>query len=432
MTNDLFGLVSRDERQAQCLKKWKESGGRATIIAATGFGKTRIATNLIQKFVNNNSSFKVLVAVPTITLKEQWTGIIDCLGLSLNVEVEVINTIVKHEWKVNLLVIDEAHRAASTTLIKVFDVVKYRYILGLTATIERLDGKHELLKKYCPVCDEVTLELALLNGWVSPYKEYEVIIDIDDIDVYQDLQHKFTAEFEFFNYNFPLIMDKENGLLGKNGLKNRIKLRDEMCPSNGRNEQQRKDVLRDITLHATTFSRVMQERKKFINNHPKKLEIARKIIEARPNAKIITFSNSIAMAEKIGIGKVYSGKESKKVSRGTMDEFIRGDFNILNTISKVNEGLDVPGLSVAIQLGTDSSAIKALQRLGRCIRKEAGKKAEMFTIIINDTQELKWYSNSHTKQTNFIPIDEKGLDDVLNGIEPTPYVRPLKQFTFRY
>ena len=36
MTNDLFGLVSRDERQAQCLRKWKEFKGKGTIEACTG------------------------------------------------------------------------------------------------------------------------------------------------------------------------------------------------------------------------------------------------------------------------------------------------------------------------------------------------------------------------------------------------------------
>ena len=37
--------------------------------------------------------------------------------------------------------------------------------------------------------------------------------------------------------------------------------------------------------------RAVQKRKAFINNHPKKLELTRKIINARPFSKIITFSN---------------------------------------------------------------------------------------------------------------------------------------------
>lgn len=37
-------------------------------------------------------------------------------------------------------------------------------ILGLTATIERLDGKETIVKSFAPVCDEITIEDATANG----------------------------------------------------------------------------------------------------------------------------------------------------------------------------------------------------------------------------------------------------------------------------
>ena len=43
-----------------------------------------------------------------------------------------------------------------------FYSVKYKYILGLTGTLERLDGRHKLLEKYCPVVDRVTVEEAIV------------------------------------------------------------------------------------------------------------------------------------------------------------------------------------------------------------------------------------------------------------------------------
>ena len=137
--------------------------------------------------------------------------------------------------------------------------------------------------------------------------------------------------------------------------------------------------------------RAIQGRKSFINSHPNKLEIARKIISSRPNSKIITFSNSIKMAESIGIGYVYSGKDSKKKGRMTIEEFSSVPYGVLNSSQKANEGLDVPNLSVAIMLGVDSSKIKATQRVGRVCRAEGDwKKAEIFNLIINDTAELAW------------------------------------------
>lgn len=228
----------------------------------------------------------------------------------------------------------ECHRFAADTFAHVFEIITYKYILGLTATIERLDGKEELIKKHCPVCDEITLAECMLNGWISQYKEYQVLIKVDDIEDFKALNKEFQEHFSFFNFEFDTAMN----CVGKDGFKNRAKLRDEMCKGKYTTEEERKEVFRNITYHATAMMRVLQARKAFINNHPKKLELTRKIIEARPNSKIITFSNNIKMAESIGIGKVYSGKDTKKKGRATLEELRKGDFKVLNTIQKANEG----------------------------------------------------------------------------------------------
>lgn len=364
--------------------------------------------------------------MPTTALREQWSNIIDYNGLSLNCEVLVINTAIKNRFKCDILVIDEIHRVAADTLRHVFETVDYRYILGLTATFERLDGKHILLKKYCPVIDEITLVEAQFQGWISDYKEYRVILDVGDIDEYKKLDKEYTEHFEFFDFDW----NKVTSCLGSKGFMYRAILRDEMCP-NGTVEQ-KKEVFKQITYHATALMRVIRARKDFINNHPKKIEIARKIIAARPNSKIITFSNNIKMAESIGMGgKVFSGKDSKKKGRMTIEQFSALDKGVLHTIKKADEGLDVPGLSVAIILGLDSSKIRKTQRIGRVVRKEGDKKAEIFTLVINQTVECNWFNKSNSSD-NVITIDEQGLDDVLAGRIPRLYTKKVKDFTFRY
>ena len=46
----------------------------------------------------------------------------------------------------------------------------------------------------------------------------------------------------------------------------------------------------------------MRKRKEFIYKHPKKMEIAKKIIDARPDRKGITFSSTIDQANSFGFG----------------------------------------------------------------------------------------------------------------------------------
>ena len=386
------------------------------------FGKTRTAINCLNSVIKKYPSFRILVIVPSEALKNQWQSILITNMLSFNSQVCIINTAIKHDWNVDILVLDEAHRYCSEEYSTIFTKVKYKMILGLTATLERLDGKHSILEKYSPVVDKVSLTEALTNGWVSTYKEYQVIIDVDDIDTYLKWDNEFTRHFEFFNFNFKLLM----ALVGPQGFKRRIEYRDLIC----QDESQKSEVLKAITIHATAAMRALQNRKKFINNHPKKIEIAKKIIAARPNSKIITFSNNVKMAESIG-GDVYTGKISKKKGNDLIDKFNNSEFGLLNSCHRLNEGADIKGLSVAIILGLDSSKIKSTQRLGRAIRLESDKRAEIFNIIINDTAETSWFTNSHSDK-QYITIDEDGLDAVLNYKEPKPYRRKITKNLFRF
>ena len=423
---DLFGKVSRDERQEQCRVTWIKNKCKGVLVCPTGFGKTFTALKCIKTVITKRPGSRVLIIVPTDVLQRQWEQELVKWDLIFNCEVSIINTTIKHSWTCDMLVLDEIHKYAASSFKQVFEKVKYKMVLGLTATYERLDGKEELLKKYCPVIDKISLQEALFNNWVSKYKEYLVLIDVDDIEVYKNLNKEFTSHFEFFNFDFDLAMK----FIGKDGYKYRLAYRDRLIPSDASIET-KSEMFKAITIHAMGFMRAMQQRKAFINNHPKKIEIARQIIQARPNSKIITFSNNIKMAESIGGGEVFSGKTSKKKGRTTMENFNLKPTGVLHTIKKVIEGMDVKGLSVAINLGLDSSEIKAIQKLGRIIRFEEGKEAEMFNIVINNTAEVTWFKNSH-KNSNYITIDEQNLKKILNNEEYSEYTKPIPKLSFRF
>lgn len=371
-------------------------------------------------------NLRVLVVVPTITLKEQWVEELNKHDLYFNVEVQVINTVIKHEWTCNMLILDEIHVCSADTFQQVFNKVKYKLILGLTATFERLDGKHTLLEKYCPIIDKVTTLEALANEWISEFKEYQVLIDVDDIEDYRTLNREWTQHFEFFGFDF----NKAMACTGPEGWKYKLQLRDEMYK--GSDPEKKKQILNAISYHSAGFMRTMTKRKSFINNHPKKIEIAKKIMEARPNTKIITFSNNIKMAEALENGEyVYSGKTSKAKGRVMIEDYLSGKINHLHSIKRLVEGFNDPQTSVGIVLGMDSSERRAVQTRGRVIRRVDGKQAEIFNIVINDSQELKWFKDSH-KTTNYITIDEKGLEQVLRGEQPDKIQSKPKQVMFRF
>ena len=409
----LFDLPSsRTIRQQNAVEIWVKNKCVGTINACVGFGKTRIGIMAIRRFLNKNPDKSVIVVVPSDPIRLQWMQ--ELQDNNLKADVKTMYDCSRNKYKCALLVIDEIHKIGSEQLISVFDNISYKIILGLTATFERLDGRDKLISRYCPIIDTVTTEEAINNGWLSNYREYLILIEPDDIETYQKLNKEFTEHFSFFNFDFPTAMKCSTDW------KFRIKY------SKDHNIE-----LKQLLVHAMSFNRTLQARKKYINNHQKKIELTDTIIEHRLDRKCVTFSATIAMAEKLKYGKVYSGKDSNKKGRITLEEFINQESGCLNTVMKLNEGFNDPSLSVAVILGTNSSKTTKTQRRGRVLRMQEGKSVEIFNLVIKGTVEEQWFKNS-VGTDNYITIDEENLINLLEGKEIKPKKNRQTSMLFRF
>lgn len=123
-------------------------------------------------------------------------------------------------------------------------------------------------------------------------------------------------------------------------------------------------------------------------SHPKKFEIADKILDARSNRKCITFSATIKDAEYFKKrGYVLHSRQKKKENDAIIDKFNQQSIGVLSTSKSCDAGVDIKGLSVGVILSGDSSKTRTTQRIGRIIRFEEGKVSEMFTLVIRNTIE---------------------------------------------
>lgn len=361
--------------------------------------KTRAAILAIQRFFAKNPKGKVEVVVPTEHLKVQWMIELNKFNLVRNVSVEIINTAVKNKEKISFLILDEVHRIPAESFFEVFVQKNPIMVLGLSATFERLDGKHELLKQYCPIVDVITVKEAVLNKWLSPYKEYKVLLEVDDIAVYRQHNEDFLNAFSVFNFDFNLAMKCLTNIISRRAYAKYMKL-----------------SVAEIDAITYTWNRSLKARKDFVMNHPKKVEIANKILSYRYDKKAITFSATIKQAEKIKVGNVVHSGKTKKKNRVTIEEFNRIKCGCINTAKSLDEGADIRGLNLAIILCNTSSATQKTQRVGRVIRYEEGKEAEVFTLVIKGTNEEGWFQTS-TNNQNYIEINEAELDLILSGKE---------------
>lgn len=386
--------LSRDERQDLGIERWKQAKGRGTCTYPTGYGKTRVSLKVISRLRDKKPSAKIIVVVPTSYLKLQWLSELEKFSLE-DVEVVIINTAIRNEYECDLLVCDEVHLLVANTFVKVFQTIKYKLLLCLTGTLDRLDGKQILLNKYAPVCDNIPLKQAIKNGWVADFKQYKVMLEVD-LTEYNMYNSTFMHHFSYFNHDFNLAMQCATN----------VDARREYMQVTG-------STFREVTAHAMSWLSSMQARTKFIYDHPKKIAIANKIIYARENKKIITFTKHVSHAKLICCGEIYHGKMTPVKKDKVMSDFNDMQVGVLNSCKALNVGTDVQGVNTIILISGDSSSITKRQQIGRGIRKEGEKIAEVWQLVIKGTAEEGWYRKS-SKDLITHTLTEKQLDQLLS------------------
>lgn len=384
----------RKARQVEIIKKWYSKGSQGTAECVTGFGKTILALMLIKKAISDGIK-DVLVIVPTLFLQDQWEEKLKHFDIE-GVEVVVINTAVKSEHKVGLLVLDEIHMYTAEIFGQIFDRVYYQMILGLTATLDVEDEKAALINKYAPIVDTVTFEEALKNNWISDFIVYNLAVDITDKEkaLYRDLSVKFGKQFSYFNHNFALAMSCLNN--------------PQECILWGRHLK-RTEV--EVKRYAINFARTMRQRKDLLYDSPSKIALAKELVDKFNKRKIITFSQTVQSAENIAevIGdeavayhssmKGHIGINFKKCSgkKAREDAIIRFTTNnapfskrVLCTAKALDMGADLPEIDMAIIISSTSKTRQGTQRYGRTLRFIAGKMTIIVELYIPDTQDERW------------------------------------------
>ena len=172
--------------QESALNRWQRAQNRGVLVLPTAAGKTFIALKAIELLRT-----QTLIVVPTLDLIDQWRSRIkECLGAESGAvgggenTVRMI-TVATYDSaylqaaflgnKFMLIVFDEVHHLASPSYMQIAEMYIAPYRMGLTATYERIDERHELLPRLIGdlVCNIAVEELA--GKHLAPYtyeKEY--------------------------------------------------------------------------------------------------------------------------------------------------------------------------------------------------------------------------------------------------------------------
>lgn len=388
--------MTKEEKIKETTEKWRVNKGRGTVVWPTRMGKSLLAIDIVRRFLNRNPDKTVVIGVPTQALQYQWYNLTLDKGVYGKCRVYTYDYIIKNIYECDLLIVDEIHKAVSDNNINIFKI-RFKYILGLTATLERSDNKHIRISKICPTVEEVSKEEAIKNGWINNYKEYKVIIDVPDIDIYQDHDAKFQKYFNFFNQDFELAMSSVKS----------------------------KEVRRNITnfkccdpklTDACTFgfNRELKNRIEFIQTHPKKVELAKLILRKRNKSKAIIFSPTIAIS-RLFEGYYYNSDMKTKEKFKELEDFKNSYYGVMSAVNGISLGVELNGCNLGIMLCNNSSFDAKEQKLGRLLSPRSdGVIPEAFTFVLKNTVEEEWFRRS-TKENDYITITETMLKRLLDG-----------------
>ncbi|MFC0189447.1 DEAD/DEAH box helicase family protein [Fictibacillus aquaticus] len=171
-----------------------EGYDKAMVVMATGLGKTYLAGFFAQNFkrvlfiahreeilYQAKRSFLHIMPDKTAGIyngksKEGETDFVFAsiytLGMQRHLEVFESDSF-------DLIVVDEFHHAAAQTYQKALDYFKPKFLLGITATPDRMDGKDVYAICAGNVAYQIHFIEAIQNQWLAPFHYYGVYDDTD-------------------------------------------------------------------------------------------------------------------------------------------------------------------------------------------------------------------------------------------------------------
>lgn len=364
-------ILDRTARQIQGLRRWREANFCGIAEYPTGFGKTYTAIMAIKGMIPKKNITSCLVVVPTLELKSQWETELKKNKVTI-AKVMVINSAIKHLHKVDMLVLDEVHRYAAESFRNIFNTVSCDYILGLTATLEREDGFHEVILEYLTVFDQISVDEALDNCWIAPYKVYNIPIELSNDD---------QIEYNKANNAFKHFAAKLGH--GANAFKNATSYL--------------KSSDKALQGQAGAYYNSLRKRKSICQNNSNKILATKAIIDVMGGRNGLIFSATTEFAENLqdclgDICMTFHSKIKRKDQELIVKRFKdkRTKVRFLSSVQALNEGFNVPDCSLAIIAGSTSTKRTFIQQLGRVVRKTPDKEAVIVNLYTPGTQEEVW------------------------------------------
>jgi superfamily II DNA or RNA helicase len=352
----------KDAEQRKALNNWVKRNYNGSIIAGTGFGKSRcgvLAVNFTFQRRADMEGAKALVLVPTQQLQDQFKDEFIKWGFEHLLEsIEVMCYQSAYKLKGNhydIVVCDEIHLGLSPEYRKFFKNNTYDKLLCMTATLPEEQEYQELLETISPITYKITLDECVNLGLVAPYEIICVPIKLTDVE---------QADYKKANNTFVYA----KYVLGQFDAFDQAKFI--MGPGKNTASSQEKAA-------AAQFYRSIRARKTVVDHANNKIAMLQKIVIKSIGEKILVFGGSNEFTNKLAdatetFSTVYHSGKTKKQKEKALEDFRSGDKPVLCSTKALNQGFDVADATMAVICGLTSKGLTMIQRVGRIAKKKSG------------------------------------------------------------
>ena len=325
-----FQLYEHQEEALQAIQQLRSTSNPPHAVLQvfpTATGKSRIVEEDLTIYLTQYPNAKVLIVAPTIRIVEDWRRRIT--GFTAEIIVGTYYLLWYYASKVpptyfSYIVVDEAHHAAAPTIRRSLQYFQSEFLIGLTATPDRLDKKRleEIFGSYQT---SLTLADAIEKGIIAPIRAFRVETNLN------------LAEVRFNGRDY-INADLERAL--------RVDSRD--------------SLIVDVLL-------------RYFASGQKGIIFCISVAHAQHMEKLLVDCGMKA--------KAITGK-TRNVST-IIEEFRFSDLQFLCSCNLVNEGWDVPEVEVLVMARPTISKVLYQQQLGRGLRKCEDKEC-LFVIDVVD------------------------------------------------
>lgn len=418
--------ISLHDYQKEAIASWVGENYRGIFDMATGTGKTFTGLGAISKLSEDlNDKLAVVIVCPYQHLVEQWVEDIvrfnmkPIIGYSSSPQKDwkqrlskavrdqkirvdksffcfvctnatFTNSYVQEQIsKIHspvLLVVDEAHNFGAASYARLLDD-RFTYRLALSATLERHrdeEGTALLYAFFGKKCIEYSLDRAIEEDKLTPYKYYPVVVHLNDDEL--------TA-YEQLSYEMSKCVIK-----GKNGKYKLNKHGEILALKRARivaGASEKLDALREEIrpyIHDNNIlvycgaTNVLDENADYTSSDTGDI----RQIEAVTRILGNEFGMDVAQ---------FTSRENMETRAAIKEQFQRGDrLQAIVAIKCLDEGVNIPGIRTAFILASTTNPKEYIQRRGRVLRKAQNKPYAVIYDFVTLPRPLDSVSSLTTEQ----------------------------------